>query len=378
MTFKLYEFNLYRMTDKRKNWLCPFCPHRASRKGNMKVHIQRWHGGREQPLLIGDQTETQLKSCLRPSSTVNNPASAELPPSPNLKSSKRPESVFEFINKIHSQVIEVREMRRKIEEINSFYNGGLSWFPQLNISNSLANFAITDFGKLPVPRILLPPFSADKLSPPSTIAPAFNSQETMKEEVAGFTAKICDNCTEIVIETHYGVHRSGKDPTVITKNSHMCCHPTKTLTLENLAVRIINISAKLTELPSELKKAVKSWTGQDTYLVAFRLPIDKVKADIIDIYTSSIIRTDNNRSSLDFCANQYNKVTRRWMLLAIENGQTILDDDDFTDFIRVANNKTSGFFRIHPDRQEKVNIDNSSSYPGIYCMFINKGPLLNK
>jgi hypothetical protein len=366
------------MTDKRKNWLCPFCRHRASRKGNMKVHIQRWHGGHEQPLKIGEQTETQPKGYQRPSSTVNNPASAELSPSLSPKSSKRPESVFEFINKIYSQVIEFREIRRKIEEINSFYNGGLSWFPQLNTSNSLANFAITDFGKIPVPRIPFPSFSADKLSPPSTTAPAFNSQEAMKEEVAGFTAKICDNCTEIVIETHYGVHRSGKDPTVITKNSHICCHPPKTLTLENVAVRLINFSAKLTELPSELKKAVKSWTGQDTYLIAFKLPIDKVKADIIDIYTSSIIRTDNNRSSHNFCANQYNKVTRSWMLLAIENGQTILDDDDFTDFIRVANNKTSGFFRIHHDRQEKANKGNSCSYSGIYCMFINKGPLPNK
>jgi hypothetical protein len=367
------------MIGDRKRWLCPSCPHRSSRKGNMQIHIQRWHGGIKLPQYIGEQTETVLKNHRPPSSLVSNAVSSKSSPSPILKSSKSPESVFEFIiNTMHSQVIEAREMRRKIEDVKSFFDGDLSWFPQLSTNKSAGNFSLTNFGKPIVPHIPLPPFFVDTVSPSSTLAPPINSQETIKEEVAGFTAKICDSCTEIVIEIHYGVHESGKDPILITKNSHICYHPTKPSTLKSVAVRLVNISAKLTEIPSELKKAVKGWTGQDVYLVAFKLPIDKVKANIIDIYMSSMVRTDNNLSSHDIYASQHNTGTHRWALRAIENNQTILDDDDFTDFIRIANNKTSGFFRIHHDIQEKANIGNSCSYSGIYCMFINKGPLPDK
>jgi hypothetical protein len=367
------------MIGYRKRWLCPSCPHRSSRKGNMQIHIDRWHGGIKRPQYIGEQTETMLKNHQPPSSIISDAVSCKSSPSPTLKSSKRPESVLEFIiNTMHSQVIKAREMRRKIEDVKSFFNGYLSWFPQLSTNISAGHFALTNFGKPLVPHIPLPPFFVDTVSPSSTLVPPIDSQETIKEEIAGFTAKICDSCTEIVIEIHYGVHDSGKDPILITKNSHICYHPTKPSTLKSVAVRLVNFSAKLTEIPLELKRAVKGWTGEDVYLVAFKLPIDKVKGNIIDIYMSSMVGTDNNLSSHDIYASRHNTGTHRWALRAIENNQTILDDDDFTDFIRIANNKTSGFFRIHHDIQEKANIGNSYSCSGIYCMFINKGPLPNK
>lgn len=131
------------MTNSRKRWLCPLCPHRASRKGNMKVHIQRWHGGNKQPLYIGEQTETLLKNHQGPSSLGSNTVNSKSPPSPILKSSKSPESVFEFINELHSQVIEARGIPRKIEEIQSFFNGDL--LPHLHTNKSSSHFALTNF-----------------------------------------------------------------------------------------------------------------------------------------------------------------------------------------------------------------------------------------
>jgi hypothetical protein len=367
------------MIGDRKRWLCPSCPHKSSRKGNMQTHIDRWHEGINRPQYIAEHSETVLKNHQPPRSIVSNAVSSKSSPSPIQQSSKRPESVFEFIvDTMHSQVIEARGMRKKIEDIKSFFNGDLSWFPQLSTNKGAGHFAPTNFGKPLVPHIPLPPFFVDTVSPSSTLARPIDSREAIKEEVAGFTAKICDSCTEIDIEIHYEVHDTGKDPILITKNSHICYHPTKPLTLKSVAVRLVNISAKLTEISSELRKVVKGWTGQEVYLVAFRLPIDKVKANIIDIYMSSMVRTDNNLSSHDIYASRHDTGTHRWALRAIENSQTILDDDDLTDFIRIANNKTSGFFRIHHDVQEKANIGNSCSYSGIYCMFINKGPLPNK
>jgi hypothetical protein len=107
---KLFLSNEYLTAEKminnsRKKWLCPFCMHRSSRKGNMQVHIQRWHEGNKEPLYIGDQTETlpKYKKEQHPSGSVNNIISSGSSFFPFHKSfSKKPESVFEFTNKLHS------------------------------------------------------------------------------------------------------------------------------------------------------------------------------------------------------------------------------------------------------------------------------------
>jgi hypothetical protein len=114
------------MTNDRKKWLCPSCPHRSSRKGNMKLHIQRWHKEGE-PLCMDDLTVSLLKGK-------------------------------------------------------------------------------TNFGKSIVPSILLLPFYANPLYSSSTlVSPSINSQDTKREEIAGFKAKICQKYMEIVIETQYAV-----------------------------------------------------------------------------------------------------------------------------------------------------------------------------
>ena len=141
----------------------------------------------------------------------------------------------------------------------------------------MSNFVHPDFGNPLIRPVKLLPFCGDYLSPSSTFVPAINPEETMKEEVAGFTANICHSCTEIVIETHYGVYKNGRELLIITRNNHVCCCPPKLLTHVTAALRLLNFSAKLTELPLELKKAVKKWTGHDTYLVAFKVPAEKVK-----------------------------------------------------------------------------------------------------
>ena len=157
----------------------------------------------------------------------------------------------------------------------------------------------------------------------------------------------------------------------------------ETLNFGKCSTKLINISANLTELPWELKKAVKRWTGQDTYLVAFKLPLDKVKANIIDIYNSSraIIdiyissraKTNTNLRNSDNYPNQDNGRMHLWALRAIENSQMVLNDNDLIDFINIAKNKTWGYLRIHLDNPEDgANIDNSCSNSEIYCMFINR------
>jgi hypothetical protein len=359
--------------DKKKKYHCPFCPHTSSRKGNMKVHIDRWHRENKEPLYVSDQTEALLKS----KKDQHSPASGKT------------ESMFDFINKLHGQVSEAKEAQRKMEEIKDFFGGNLSYVPRLYTNKILGNIAITNFGKPLMAYTSIPPLYANTSPPSFTFTSAMDSQGTRREEVVGFTAKVCEGCTKIVIETHYAVDEDGKDPATIRRSNHFCFCPLKPSTLQSKALYILDLSARLTELPSELKKAVKRWIGQDGYLVAFRLALEKANANIVDIYTSSraVIdipissraKTNFNLRNSDSYSSQDIKRTHQWALRVIENGQTLLNDDELIDFIKIADNRTAGYFRIRLDGQEyKANTNNSSFHSEIYCMFINKGPLPNK
>jgi hypothetical protein len=61
---------------------------------------------------------------------------------------------------------------------------------------------------------------------------------------------------------------------------------------------------------------------------------------------------------------------------AIKKGQMILNDNDLLDFLKTANNRTSGYFRIHTNNLDDISdLDNSDSASEIYCLFINKESL---
>jgi hypothetical protein len=113
------------MTNERKKWLCPSCPHRSSRKYNMKVHIQRWHKGTEQPPYIDDQavplSEDKKDLYAKESSaSIRNSVSYDL----------FPHTFSEFVNETYGRVIEAKETSRKVEEIYRFFNGNfLSPYP---------------------------------------------------------------------------------------------------------------------------------------------------------------------------------------------------------------------------------------------------------
>lgn len=204
----------------------------------------------------------------------------------------------------------------------------------------------------------------------------------------GFLGEICENCQEIVIKTQYAVEESEQFPKVKTKCSHVCFPSPKPLTEWQSMVKIRKLLSNLRELPVQLKKAVKEWTSNETYLIAFKSNYVVNTKDVIDIFisprenynspiqTPPVTATTTATKSSTTKNIDHQAVPYGWALRAIETGQTILDDNDLTDLIKIARFKTSGYFRIHLDNL-KNNADNSNSYSEIYCMSINKGPLLN-
>jgi hypothetical protein len=359
----------------------------------MKLHIQRWHKEGE-PLHMDDPTVSLPKGKKNQYSTASVSNSVGSTPFPfpfDQSFSKNLESFSEFVNNTHRLVVEAMEIRRKVEEIKMFSNSNPSYFMQLLNNNNFGNITSVNSGKSFVPPISLPPFYANPLYPSSTfVSPSINSQETTREEIAGFKTKICEKCMEIVIETQY-VNERGTSLEVVSTNDHTCSltEGRSETTLQDAVRRILNASVNLEQLPWELMQEVKRWTGQNgqssAYLVAFKLPIDKVNVDtIIDInvlpsgdkmFKGSSNSLNNSIPYGDQDNNNY-KGTHKWALQAIENGQIILDDNDLLDFLKVAKNKTYGYFRVHTNANKLE--DRAYGNSDIYCMFINKGLLTSK
>ncbi|HEU4824517.1 MAG TPA: hypothetical protein VFS97_13920 [Nitrososphaeraceae archaeon] len=352
----------------------------------MKLHIQRWHKEGE-PLTV-----SLLKGKKNQYSGDSVSKSVGSRPFPFHESfSKGLESFPEFVNNTHRWVVEAMEIRRKVEEIKMFSNSNPSYFIQLPNNNNSGSITPAIFGKSIVPSISLPPFYANPLYPSSTfVPPSLNSQETRREEITGYRAKICEKCMEIVIETQY-VDERGTSLEVVGRNGHTCSltEGRSETTLQNAVRRILNASVNLEQLPWELMKAVKGWTGQNgqnsAYLVAFKLPIDKVKVDtIIDINVlpsgdkmfKGSSNSLNNSIPYGDQDNNNDKGTHKWALQAIESGQIILNDNDILDFLMIAGNRTYGYFRVHVNANNLE--DRSYRNSEVYCMFINKGLLIRK
>jgi hypothetical protein len=227
----------------------------------------------------------------------------------------------------------VKEMQRKVEEIHRAFNDNCSQPTVLTTNNAV----LANSKKPSVSSISLPTICANLSS--SSAAPTINPQEIKKEEIAGFKAEVCETCMEIVIEKQYSVVVSGKSPEVVNKNSHICFVskvPPKPLTLESKTRQAFETLEKLVRVPWELKKAVKRWTDKDgqnnAYLVAFKLPLEKVKANnIIDIYTlSAKNKMSNTLNNSNHYANETknDKGKHEWALGTIKNGKMILHDND--------------------------------------------------
>jgi hypothetical protein len=344
----------------------------------MVLHIIRWHDGNKEPVHLGDHSEYLLKSKKAnhwpPSSTYNTPRAESFPFPFQNSYSKKSNSLFEPINSVLRDFLEIHG---KYEAIKSFYGGNMFHYPQLNTNQSSYYINPGYYGKPFVPPIMqsLPIPSANTKSPSFVVPPAINSQENRKEELAGFSAKVCENCGEVFIEVQYGVEESGNDPIIVTKNEHICLCPLKSLRADEMARRIANLAAKLARLPWVLKRAVKEWTGQDTFLVAFKIPFDKVKTeDVVDIFVSPRDVTNYGCNNNNHPKPDYEELSNGWALRVKENGSITLSDNDLVDFIMITRNKTSGYFRTHFDAL-KVNKDIPNSNSEIYCMFINNRPL---
>ena len=162
-------------------------------------------------------------------------------------------------------------------------------------------------------------------------------------EVVGFRSNVCEKCLTIIIDTIFRLKdgQSGQVETTHTCNSKRLAdaqlEPNKDKTINDLYEK----------LPIVMKKKVNSWTKDSAYLVAIEMPPN------VDLKNSFEI-TPNNEN--------------HWAARAVKDRQTILNDEELSDFLCKVRNATYASFKvILPSSQEEQQQESSTCH---YLMII--------
>jgi hypothetical protein len=156
-------------------------------------------------------------------------------------------------------------------------------------------------------------------------------------EAVGFRSHVCEKCSIISIDTIFR-HKAGESGQIET--THTCnfkrldddqLEPNKDKTINDLYEK----------LPKVMKKRVNSWTGNNAYLVAIEMPPNVDLNNCFDVTP-----TDENH----------------WAARAIKDKQTILNDEEISDFLCKVRNSTYAAFKvISPSSQEQQQQEQESS-----------------
>ena len=155
-------------------------------------------------------------------------------------------------------------------------------------------------------------------------------------EVVGFRNNVCEKCLIIIIHTIFRLKdgQSGQVETTHTCNSKRLAdaqlEPNKDKTINDLYEK----------LPIVMKKKVNTWTENSAYLVAIEMPPNIALKNSVEI-------TPNNE--------------KHWAARAVKDKQTILNDEELSDFLCKVRNATYASFKvILPSSQEEQQQESST------------------
>jgi hypothetical protein len=155
-------------------------------------------------------------------------------------------------------------------------------------------------------------------------------------EIVGYTGHVCGKCSTISIDTIFR-HKDGESGQVET--THTCyfkrlddaqLEPNKDKTINDLYEK----------LPEVMKKKVNSWTENSAYLVAIEMPPSAAVNNSFEISPP-----DENH----------------WAMRAIKDKQTILNDEELSDFLCKVRNATYASFKVIPPSSQQQQQQQESS-----------------
>ena len=299
----------------RTKWNCSNCEMSSNRLYNVRRHIQRRHGGLGEP--VSDDTLQYYKDI--------NPQNYLFPIGYSHHNSLSFLTRKEKSDKKFSDVLEhqILQPLRKLVEYK-------------NLISQLSNIQQQQ-------RIV--PNSGVCPSMPST---TFNSGEYNSNvsehprfeddlEIVGYRGHICEKCTIINIDTIFR-HNDGENGQI--EITHTC----NSKLLDDAQLKLDKdktITDQHEKLPEIMKKKVNSWTENSAYLVAIEMP------PYVGLNSCfEITPTDDSH----------------WAVRAIKDKQTILNDEELSDFFCKVRNTTYASFKVIRSSSQQQESSSTSHY----------------
>jgi hypothetical protein len=165
-------------------------------------------------------------------------------------------------------------------------------------------------------------------------------------EIVGYRDHVCEKCSIISIDTIFR-HKDEESGHVETTHT---CNPKRLDDAQLEPNKDKTINDLYEKLPDYMKKKVNSWTNNSAYLVAIEMPPNAAVKNSFEITP-----TDENH----------------WAMRAINDKQTILNDEELSDFLCKVRNATYAFFKvISPSSQQQQQQQKQESLTRCYLMII--------
>ncbi len=311
----------------KTKWNCPNCEISSTRHWNLQRHIQRQHGGMYEP--VRDEKMQYLEE--------TNPQNFHLPLDyshstssfPFLtrkdKSDKKFSDILEAQNLLLRKVIEFMSLRSQLFTIQQqqqqrLMPGSVYYsMPSMTFNTEESN---------------------NNLSEESSLD---NENDS---EIVGYRDHVCEKCSIISIDTIFR-HKDGESGHVETTHT---CNPKRLDDAQLEPNKDKTINDLYEKLPEVMKKKVNSWTENSAYLVAIEMPPNVALNNCFEI-------TPNNEN--------------HWAARAIKDKQTILNDEELSDFLCKVRNATYASFKvISPSSQQQQQQQQQESSTCRYLMII--------
>ena len=293
----------------KTRWSCPDCEMSSTRHWNVQRHIQKQHGGMHEPIghdIIRYQKKTNPQNVCFPLGTQSTSFSFLTP-------KEKSERFSDFLeDKLLIPLRKIIEFKSLLSQVSAIQQQQ----PRIMSTGVYSDMQSMTFNA----------FESDTISNSSNLYK--NSRFDDDLEIIGYRGHVCEKCLIIYTDAVYH-HKDGHSAN--TEKKHRC--NSKRLAnaqLEQDKDKIITDLYRI--LPEMMKKTIKSWTKNSTYIIAIEI--------------SSTANVNNN---FEVTATHEN----HWAARAIKHKQAILNNKELSDFFHKVRNTTCAFFKVLSSYQEQ-------------------------
>ena len=213
------------------------------------------------------------------------------------------------------------------------------------------------------------PFSP-KINPSQTKA-NYNVGPAVAPQIFGFRGFACDKCLKS--GTHYVAFAEKGGQLGRLEERHFC-DPAEVAVAGELVDKFGVFRFLHDKIPMFIKQRVNSWTGNNSHLVAVKLPShpeESIKlSNPADPANPAIVFQYSKQTQVTVQLTNKNNNKSNYMVRAITQGKTLLRDEELTDLLQNIRNATFGIVKVCHDNTYNMQSELQQQPPLSYFVYI--------